>query len=325
MHAEKPDLHRRVLVALLVVQLCFSSLHLVGKIVLRELPPFALAGMRLLLATPVLLLLAWRRDRLIPPRRDWPTLALLGLFGITANQLLFLSGLSLTSASSASVLMPSIPVFTAGAAVILGLERWSWPRFGGVTLAVLGALVLLDPGHLESGTRAVLGNSLILLNCLSYSVYLVVQRPVLLRLPWRTVIAWTFLFGTLGALPWTAASLFATGWGALQPVTIAGVLWIALVPTALAFSLNSWASRRTDASVVAAFTTLQPLLTILVAIPLLGEKPSWNQGVGFLLIAAGLVVVRQARAIPPTSPPKLSISDEPDRLPVEPLSKGETE
>ena len=80
------------MVALLVVQALFAMLHVAGKIVLAELSPLALAGTRVAIATPLLLLYAWRHDRTIPARSDWPRLALLGLLGILANQTLFLLG-----------------------------------------------------------------------------------------------------------------------------------------------------------------------------------------------------------------------------------------
>lgn len=285
----------RVLSALFLVQLCFSSLHVVGKLVLAHLPPLALAGTRVLIATPILLALAWRHDRCVPARADWPRLALLGALGIFVNQTLFLFGLSFTSATSAGVLMPSIPVFTAGAAALLGIERVAGARLAGIALAAAGALVLLDPTRLDTSSRATLGNLLVLSNCLSYALFLVLQRPLLARVPWRTLIAWSFLFGSLLTLPAAAPALAAADWSALPASALGGILWIGLVPTAFAFALNTWAVRRSSPAVVAAFTTLQPVLTTGLAFALLGERPGWQHAAGFVLIVAGLALVASTR------------------------------
>lgn len=291
---EKFPTRERILAILLLVQVCFSSLHVVGKVVLAHLPPLALAGTRVVIATPLLVWLAWRHDRVVPARADWPRLALLGFLGIFANQILFLTGLSFTSATSASVMMPSIPVFTAGVAAIFGIERVAGRRLAGIALAAAGALVLIDPARLDTASRAAIGNLLVLSNCLAYALFLVLQRPLLQRIPWRTLIAWSFLFGSLFTLAATAPVLGATAWTSLPARTVAGIVWIGLVPTAFAFALNTWAVRRTSPAVASAFTTLQPVLTAAFAAVTLGERPSWNQVAGFALIVGGLALVASA-------------------------------
>jgi drug/metabolite transporter (DMT)-like permease len=290
------DADRPVLVALLAVQMLFATLHVVGKVVLVHLPPLAFAGTRVLVATPLLLALAWRHDRLVPARSDWPRLALLGLLGIFANQTLFLLGLNFTTATSSAILMPSIPVFTAAAAALLGVERVAGRRLAGIAAAAAGALVLLDPTRLETSRQATLGNLLILANCLCYAFFLVLQRPLFVRIPWRTLIAWCFLFGSLGTLPVAATSLAATDWSALPAATWAGILWVGAVPTALTFALATWAVRRSSPAVVAAFTTLQPVFTSALAAATLGEAVRPNQALGFLLIVLGLVLVQRRPA-----------------------------
>jgi drug/metabolite transporter (DMT)-like permease len=292
----------RVLGALILVQAIFSTLHVVGKIVLRDLAPLALAGTRVAIATPLLLAIAWRHDRTVPARADWPRLALLGFLGIMANQTLFLLGLSFTTATSAAILMPSIPVFTAGVAALAGIERVRGARLAGVLLAAAGALVLLDPARLETSGRATLGNLLVLSNCLCYAFFLVLQRPLFERVPWRTVIAWSFLFGSIGTLALSAPALAATPWSGLPASALAGTLYIGLVPTAGAFALNTWAVRRSSPAMAAAFTTLQPVLTGALAALALGEAVRGHQAIGFLLIVAGLALVQRDAARRPTAP-----------------------
>ena len=282
-----------VLAALLTVQVLFASLHVVGKVVLAELAPLALAGTRVAIATPILLIFAWRHDRCVPARRDWPRLALLGMLGIFANQTLFLLGLSFTSATSSAILMPSIPVLTAGAAAILGVERVAGRRLAGIALAAAGAVVLLDPTRLDTGARATIGNALILSNCLAYSFFLVLLRPLLARIPWRTAIAWCFLFGSIGTLAFAAPAMASADWGALSTGARAAVLFIGVFPTALNFALNTWAVRHSSPAVVAAFTTLQPVFTSALAAVWLGESMSANQLAGFALIVLGLVLVQR--------------------------------
>ncbi len=273
--------------ALLGVQASFSGLHIFGKVVLESVHPLALASMRVLFAAPVLLAIAWRHDRTLPRARDLPVLALLGLLGVFLNQILFIFGLRATTATNTAILMTSIPVFAVAAGAALRIERIGIRRIQGVALAVVGSLVLLRPGRFELGAGTAFGNLLILVNCLSFAFFLVLQRPVLARLPWRTVLAWAFVFGGAGVV--------AVGGGELAAVAWTGVAYILLFPTVLGYTLNTWAVRRSSPSVVATYTTLQPLLTAVAAVPLLGETLGWIQAAGFLLIAGGLLRVSRRR------------------------------
>src|SRR5687767_5539492 len=181
--------------ALLLVQLAFGGFHVVAKALLTGMAPMLVVGLRVAIATPLLVAIAWRRDRTLPSARDWAWLALLGSLGVTANQILFIEGLQHTTASNASILMTCLPVFAVAAGALLGIESVGPRRLLGIALAVAGALVMVRPVGFETSGRTNFGNLLILGNCLAYALFLVLQRPILRRLPWRTVIAGSFLCG----------------------------------------------------------------------------------------------------------------------------------
>ena len=287
--------------ALMAVQLSFSGFHVVGKVVLETLPPMALATTRVLIATPLLVALAWMKDRRLPEWRHLPWLALLGLLGVYLNQALFVVGLKFTTATNASILMPSIPVFAVGIGWLTRVEKIGRRRLIGVVLAATGALTLLDPRNFSLTDASALGTLLILLNCLSYSTFLVLQRPLLQQLPWRTVIAWTFLFGGLAVTLTGGSTLAAVDRAAVAPKIWLGVLFIGLVPTFLGYLLNTWAVRRSSATLAATYTTVQPLLTAVLAFFFLDEVLGAPQVAGFLLIATGLWLVSWQRSSTPLS------------------------
>lgn len=278
----------RVHLALLVAQLSFGGFHVVAKAVLSELAPLALAGLRVALATPILAAMAWRHDRFVPSRRDLPVLALLGGLGVFGNQVLFIVGLKHTTATNASILMTSLPVFAVAAAAVLGIERIGPRRLAGILLSVAGALVLVNPFRFSAGSRTTLGNGLILLNALCYALFLVLQRPVLLRIPWRTLVAWSFFLGGAGILLVSGPALARMDPARVSTGTWLGVAYVVLFASVLAYALNSWAVRRSSPALVAAYSTLQPLVTSALAAGFLGERFGWIEGAGFALIVAGL-------------------------------------
>jgi drug/metabolite transporter (DMT)-like permease len=277
--------------ALIFVQVTFGAFHVVGKSVLGHLSPLQMAGLRVAFAAPFLLALAWKVERVIPARRHLPILALLGLLGVFANQVLYMLGLNTTTASNAGILMLSIPVFTAGVAAVVGVERPSWRSAVGVGVAVVGAFVFLHPDQLALGRGAALGNALILGNCLAYALYLVLQRPILAELPPLTVVAWAFLFGGLGVLLVSLRQLHSLALAQIPAATWLGVAYIVLIPTAVNYAINTWALRTSSPRLVATYTTLQPVAAAALAALFLGERIGAREVVGFLLIVGGLAVV----------------------------------
>jgi len=288
---------------LLLVQLIFSGFHVTAKSLLRQLHPLAVAGLRVGVAAPVLLLIASLAHRRLPGPRDQLRLALLGLFGVFANQLLFIVGLQHTTAINTGILMPSIPAFAVLVALVLRIERVSLARLSGVMLSMSGALVLLRPHRFSLQGGTVLGNLLVLANCLSYAIFLVLQRPVLRRLPPLTVIAWAFFWGGIGLVAVSWSQLARLQLDQLSPRLWWQLAYVVLAAAVLVYPLNTWAIGRSSPVVVAAYTTLQPPGTALLAALLLGERIGWIEVLGFVLIAGGLWVVSRAGTRTTLEPP----------------------
>jgi drug/metabolite transporter (DMT)-like permease len=284
----------RVHAALLFVQLTFGAFHVVGKFVLASLSPLQLASWRVLVAAPLLLVLARRVDRVTPPLQLMPALALLGFFGVFANQVLYVLGLRASGATNAAILMLSIPVFVTLAGSLLGIERPTLRTSGGVACAVVGALVVLNPGQLVLGGQAAVGNALLLGNCLAYALYLVLQRPLLTRVPPLTLVAWSFLFGGVGVVAVSLPELAGLQLAAVPRSAWLGLAYVVAIPTVVNYALNSWAMQRSSAGLVAAYTTLQPVVATVLAVLLLGERPGVAELAGFALIAAGLSLVSRS-------------------------------
>ena len=284
----------RVHLALLFVQITFGAFHVFAKHAIEIVPPLAVAGLRALVSAPLLLLLARTVDRSWPPRREWGVLALLGFLGVFSNQVLFILGLRHTTATNAAILMPSIPVFAAALAVLLGVEAPKAVRLFGVGLSVAGAVVMLDPAGFSLAGNTLWGNGLILLNCLAYALYLVLQAPVLERLNPLTVVAWAFLFGGIGTLALSVPSLMAIPFRDVPASVWWALLFIVTIPSGVNYALNTWALKRSSPDLVATYTTLQPVAAALLAAAFLDETAGLRELAGFVLIVGGLVVVSRA-------------------------------
>lgn len=287
------------LLALVVVQLAFATLAVAGKFVLLAgLPPLTLAGLRVLFSALVLSTAVVSHAHERVAARDLWTLAGLSLLGVVFNQLLFIEGLARTTAIDAGILIVTIPVFTLVIATLLRHEHFNRSRAAGVLVAFVGALVLLRVEDFRLSDDVILGNLFILLNCLSYSFYLVLSRRILRRYRSGTVVAWTFLLGALVMTPLGMPDLVRV---LPQHVFTAKVLvalvWIVVVGTGLAYALNTYALKRLPASTVAGFIFLQPLAIVVLALLFLpGERLEPRTLVAALLTISG--VLQLARASP---------------------------
>ena len=280
--------------ALLAVQLMFASLSIVGKIALRELPPFGLICARVTLATLVLVAaraLLRRGERVAP--RHLAELALCAFFGITANMLLFIAGLARTTATNAIVIGTTIPVFTVGVAVVLRKEAATLAKVLGLAVACIGAMVIVGAARFEVGSGRLLGNLFVVGNSLSFSIYLVISRRLLSIYSPMTVVAWTFVFGALGILPFGLGPLVATA-PHLSPRGWSCIAYIVMSPTVGTYFLNMFALQKAPSSLVAIYIYLQPVVGALLAAWRLGERPSGATYVGGGLIAIGIWLVTRA-------------------------------
>ena len=285
--------------ALIAVQILFASLSVAGKEVLPELGPFALVMFRS--GSAAICFLIWANQ--MPARRDLPRFALYGLLGVTFNQLLFLTGLQYTTATNATVLGTTIPVWTIAIAIFMRREPADGRRIIGIIVALMGALYLVGA---ERFTLRAGGNLLILLNALSYALFLVLARDITRRYPARVVMAWCFLFGSLG--------VSVVGAPAVAHLTLAAIStrtwwWLAFIiagPTMGSYILNTWSLARAQASQVAIYVYLQPVITAVMAWPVLHERPPVRTWIATGIIYAGIYVatasarIRRADAHPPS-------------------------
>ncbi|HEX2201948.1 MAG TPA: DMT family transporter, partial [Longimicrobium sp.] len=280
---------RSVYVALLLVQVFFATLPIAVKIALRDLSSPALALLRV--AGAALLFVALQsalvRER-VRGARDYLLLAVYAVFGVVLNQLLYITALTLTTATAAQMMVTAGPALTLLIAIVARKETATARKWTGIALAGSGALYLVGVGAGE-GAGSALGNFLALLNVAAYSVYLVVSRGLLRKYDALTVITWVFVFGAVGIFPWGIAPALREAPG-VTAATWAALAYIVVLPTVGAYYLNVYALKRVESSVVSVFVYLQPVLTAVLAVPFLGERVSPRLLPAGLLIFAGVTV-----------------------------------
>ena len=202
---------------------------------------------------------------------DLPRFAACGLAGVAVNQLCFFNGLAITSPVHAALIMSVNPIFVLIASYfILGIAI-TRRKILGIALGAIGAtsLLLLSSGSKISMSGASLeGDILILINALSYGVYLVLVKPLMIKYKPLTVIAWVFLFGALVAVPFGIGEVMEIQWNAFEAGDWQSVVFVVVGTTFLAYLLNIAALGMVEPTVVSIYIYLQPLIVTGVSIGL---------------------------------------------------------
>lgn len=286
----------RTVLALVVTLLAWASAFVAIRGVGHDFSPGALAVGRLLIGSAVLALLMLRGGWVRPTRREWALIAFCGVgwFGVY-NVALNAAEQHLDAGTTAMLVNigPILIAVFAGLMLGEGFPRW---LVAGIAVSFAGVVLI---GVATRGAETdVVGVVLCVVAAVGYAGGVVAQKPVLRRLSGVQV---TFLACAIGAaccLPWAGVLVgeLSTAAGA----SVAGLVYLGVVPTALAFSTWAYALRRMDAGRLGVTTYLVPPLVILLGWLLLDEVPPALALLGGAVCLAGVALSRRrARVRPP--------------------------
>jgi len=283
-------------IALIAVQLFFGSAAVLGKFALTAFPSIAIVGFRV--GGGALAFYALQRSRgglHLEKRSHYLYFALFSLFGIIFNQLLFFHGLSLTTATNTSLLAVLIPVFAIAISAMVGNDVLNWQKVFGILLAAGGVVYLVDPRNASFSSATTQGDLMIILNSLSYAIYVAISKKLISHYGALRSIAWLFIFGSVINVPVGLYSLSSVELQSVPSGAWLALLGVIIFPTILAYYWNTWALARVEPSVVAVYVYLQPLIGTSLAISILGEP--WNPRilVAMSLIFAGVFLVTKRK------------------------------
>lgn len=255
---------------LIASALCFASLPVVGRLVVGDIPPGGIVMARMTGGAVIFALIAWRRGTLRFDKRDLPFIVLCALMGNVINQEMFVHALAHTTATNAVVIGSTIPVFTLLGALVFARETLQLYRALGMACAFTGVMLLVGADELSLSSDHFVGSVLVLVNALSYGVFLVIVRPLAKKYDPFALLAIMFSVGLPIAIPIglyelsSAPPLGGSDYGFLA--------FLIAVPTVAAYALTQLALKRAESSLVAAYIYLQPIFAAIGALLLLGEE-----------------------------------------------------
>ena len=157
-----------------------------------------------------------------------------------------------------------------------------WYKIVGLVLGVSGAVILITARQQTgNGSQVFLGDMLILINAVAYTIYFVLVKPLMLQYNPVQVIRWVFTFGFFMVLPFGWVEFAAINWGTFGTVEFLCISLIVFGGTFLAYLFNANGIKILGASVAGTYIYLQPVFATAIAMIFLKEELE-----GYKIIAA---------------------------------------
>jgi drug/metabolite transporter (DMT)-like permease len=276
---------------MLLVALIWGVNFSVTKGAFDTIPPFAFTAVRFALASLFLVPLVRRLEGVEPlPRGALVRLIVLGVVGNTLYQLAWISGLERTTASNSALILASMPTIVAVMAVVLGLEPFRPKVIGGVLVASLGVVLVVAARGTGFGAGTLAGDLLSLAAVVCWAGYTLGLRTLPADISALRVTMVTTVAGAPALLLAGLPSMVSLDWRAVGWEGWAAVAYSTVLSLLVAYLIWNRSVKVVGPSRTVIYMCLTPLVAVIAAAVLLGERPQPLQAVGAAHIIAGVVL-----------------------------------
>lgn len=277
-----------------ILSILWGGSFVMIEIGLRSYPPLTLVFARVALAVPPMVLaMRFMGERLPSEPRIWMLLTVVGALNCALPFALFFWGQQYLDSGYASILNATTPLWGVIAAHFLTSDEKATPaRIFGVLVGLAGIIVMVGPSAMKGLSHNLLAQIACLVSTVFYSFAAIYGR----RLSQSALTPMAVATGqtiTAALLMLPIMLLVDQPWNMATPrldATIAALM-LALISTALAYTLYFRLIDRSGASNAQLVAFLIPLFAVILGSLLLNEKLSAGQAGGAVLIAAGLVIL----------------------------------
>lgn len=282
-------LHTAVL-AIIAANVIWGGASPIFKWSLQNIEPFTLAFLRFLLAA--LILLPFTMHKLKVKKRDIPMLILLAIVGFNIHISFFLWGLKLASSINAPIIASSAPIFLFLGSWFFLKEHPKRKVLLGTLVSLLGVIIIIARPLLEHGIdTSVMGNIFYLFGTFALVIYTILLKRISHKYPVSVLTFWTFAISSVFFVPlvlWETQS--APFLHDLNIQGYIGIFYGAIFSSLLAYLCYTLAIKHIAANEIGIFMYVDPVVTVLIAIPLLGETITTPFLAGALFVFLGIFI-----------------------------------
>ena len=261
--------------------------------------PIALFALRAVGATSLFWLISLFLPKEKVPLGDILKISLASFLGLFAPQFTFLSAIEVSTPMDTSILGSFVPVWTMFAAAIFLKEPITWKKVSGVIVSFGGALLLIlnsiSMGGGATSTQPA-GVVYLILNGISFGLYLGIFRPLISKYSVITFMKWSFLWAFVISLPFALESILTADYALITPQLGGEIAFLIIFATCVAYFLIPYGQKHLRPTIISLYTYLQPLIACIISIALGMDVLTWQKMVGAAGVFAGVWLVNKSRA-----------------------------
>jgi drug/metabolite transporter (DMT)-like permease len=285
-----------------VMSLAWGITWLATKVALNAVPPLFFGAVRFALVAVLLLVFVRGFTRLLTGplagRVIWSSV----LINVGCYAFLYWGMQYIASGVAAVVNMSMNPVFLFGFAILYGQERATWRHALALALGIAGLVILFSAKASFSGTDIELwAAAAMVASSVCYSLGSVLSRPILgSATPLQLTVAQSMVAVVgLGAMSHAFEPVSgATFEAMLQPVPLAGLLFMVFGGTLVGFTIFLRLVREWGAPRAGLYSFVSPVVALILGTLVLGEPLTWREVTGgaIMLVAAAIAVAPRREA-----------------------------
>ena len=264
----------------------------------RLISPLAIFTLRSLGAGALFWLISLFTQKEKVDKKDYAGIFAASMLGFFVCQVTFLVGIPHITPMDCSVLSAISPIYTMIIAAIVLKEPITWQKAGGVAISFAGIIYLIVSRTSAAGTAetSLFGILMLILNSLSFSMYLGIFKPLIGKYSVVTFMKWIFLFAFVVSAPFSAREIVTLDWSAIPAIQFAELAFLIFCATFITYFLIPVGQKRIRPTLVSMYSYVQPIIAIVISITVGMEMLTWSKVLAAVMVFGGVVVVSYSKS-----------------------------
>ena len=263
------------------------------------IPPLGIFTLRSLVAGALFWIVSLFLPKEKVDRKDYIRIFAASLLGFFTCQVTFLVGIPHITPMDCSILTAMSPIYTMAIAAMVIKEPVTLQKAGGVAISFIGIIYLIisrvtAPGGVTESTP--FGIVMIILNSLSFSMYLGIFKPLISKYSAVTFMKWIFLFSALVSTPLSVKGLTEVEWTAIPSIQYAELAYLIILATFVTYFLIPVAQIRIRPTLVSMYSYIQPIIAIVISIVIGMDHLTWQKILAAAMVFGGVIIVSYSRS-----------------------------
>ena len=136
---------------------------------------------------------------------------------------------------------------------------------------------------------------MIIINSLSFAMYLGIFKPLLSKYSVVTFMKWIFLFSGIISIPISAPGMFKVEWTSIPAIQYAELAYLVICATFISYFLIPLGQKRIRPTLVSMYSYVQPIIAIVVSICIGMDSLTWQKILAAVMVFGGVIIVSYSK------------------------------